>query len=118
MPELACIPGARRSDLVLSELGDNGQLVVKDPRTGNFYRLRQQEAFLLTRLDGEQSAASISAAFTARFGEPLSAEDLGQFLELVRAKGFLQPSQQAPGPAVGSAGIAQSPDGLGPVASA
>src|SRR3954447_5284203 len=90
MPDLVTIPPARRPELLLRPLGDQGQYVVKDPRTGAFYSLGEQEHFLLSRLDGTQAADAICTAFEARFGEPLSAEDLEEFLQLAYAKGFLQ----------------------------
>ena len=36
-------------DLVVRPLGENGQYVVKDPRTGDFFHLGEQEHFLLGR---------------------------------------------------------------------
>jgi putative peptide zinc metalloprotease protein len=89
----------RRLELVIGPLGDRGETVVKDPHAGVYYHLGEQEAFLLTCLDGRQTAEEICAAFRERFGEPLSAEELAEFLETVRAQGFLQQDVSSPAPA-------------------
>jgi putative peptide zinc metalloprotease protein len=80
----------RRPELTIRPLGEKGQHVVKDPRTGEFYCLGPVEYFLLMRLDGEQSAEEVAAAFEQHFGEPLSEEDLSEFVELAEARGLLR----------------------------
>src|SRR4051794_36797619 len=90
MPDSLIIPPQRRRDLLLRPLGDGGESVVKDLRTGAYYNLGPQESFLLERLDGEQSAASICQSFERRFGQSLSESDLHGFLELARSMGLLQ----------------------------
>ncbi|MCI0456344.1 MAG: HlyD family efflux transporter periplasmic adaptor subunit [Gemmataceae bacterium] len=86
------VPG-RRPELVIRPLGDDGQHVVKDPATRAYFRLGEQESFLLLQLDGEQTAAEVCRAFERKFGQPLSEEDLQGFLDLARAQGFLRPAQ-------------------------
>src|SRR5512135_306981 len=86
----ATIPPARRPDLVLRPLGDDGRHVVKDLRTGKFFNLGPMESFLLLRLDGEQPVETICSAFEERFGEPLTEEDLGDLLDLARDRGLLR----------------------------
>src|SRR5947209_148234 len=104
MPHLATIPPARRPDLLLRPIGDDGRHVVKDLRTGAFYNLGPVESFLLLALDGRQPAAAIAAAFEAQFGEPLEPEDLDDFVALAREQGFLRPDG-VPGPGdLGAAG--------------
>ncbi len=71
-------------------LGDQGQYVVKDPRTGEFFHLGEQEYFLLTQLDGQRSAAAVCTAFAERFGQPLSVEELDEFVEMARKQRLLQ----------------------------
>src|SRR4051794_19073709 len=80
---------ARRADLIVKPSGDTGGHVVKDPRTGQFFDLGPEESFLLLGLDGRQTAAELAAAFEARFGSTLPAEDLQDFLGLARSLGFL-----------------------------
>src|SRR5262245_14811625 len=90
MPDLAIPLPTRRPDLVSRPLGESGPYVVKDPRTGDYYHLGEQEHFLLTQLDGRQSGAAVCAAFGERFGEPLSEGGLQDFLEMVKAQGLVQ----------------------------
>src|SRR5262245_37493219 len=107
MPDLsstAPLP-ARRPALVLRELGDLGQRVVKNG-DGGFYDLDEQSYFLLTRLDGRSSAEEVRAAYQARFAEPLAAEELAEFVSTARAFNFLEedppsPSSPTPPPAGG-----------------
>ncbi len=77
---------ARRPDLILSPPGDDGQRVVKDPRTRQFFKLGPEEVFLLEQLDGRRTVAAVQAAFQERFGDELSEEDLDGFVELARAR--------------------------------
>jgi multidrug resistance efflux pump len=90
MPVATSLP-ARRPDLVIKPLGDDGQYVVKDPRSGEFFQFGEQEHFLLTQLDGESTADDVQAAFTDRFGEALSEDDLNEFIETARAQALVQP---------------------------
>src|SRR6266516_4838102 len=90
MPELQTILPRRRADLLVRPLGDGGDCVVKDQHSGEYYNLGAQEAFLLERLDGEQTAQAICASFGKKFGQPLSEAELQEFLELARSLGFLQ----------------------------
>src|SRR5947208_313156 len=91
MPELVTARPARRPNLVIRPLGDGGRYVIKDPLSGAFFTFGEQECFLLGQLDGRQDAAAVCQAFQERFGEPLSEEELGEFIDLVRARGFLLP---------------------------
>jgi putative peptide zinc metalloprotease protein len=100
MTTFATIPPARRPELVMGPVAADGQRVVKNPRSGRYYHLGEQETFLLVRLDGAQSAEVIRAAFEAEFGEPLSEADLGDFLEMAGEQGLIE---SADGSANGSA---------------
>jgi Coenzyme PQQ synthesis protein D (PqqD) len=90
MSELATLLPARRTELVIKPLGDEGRYVVKDPRTGEFFHLGEVEHFLLTQLDGQRTAETLCAAYAERFDEPLSEDDLDEFIELARSQGFLR----------------------------
>src|SRR5690242_5704279 len=94
MPGTVAALPARHPDLVVRALGSGGQCVVKDPRTGSFFNLGQQELFLLDRLDGKETADSLREAFADEFGEPLSAAELDEFLELVERLGFVPPLEE------------------------
>ena len=91
----------RRPDLLIRPIGDNGNYVVKDPRTGEYFSLGAQEQFLLVGLDGRQTADALRAAFERRFGEPLSADDLAGFVGLASAQGFLRTPATAGGAGAG-----------------
>lgn len=84
----------RRFDLVIRPLGDAGQYVVKDPRTGEFFQLGEQTHFLLMQLDGANDAAAVCRAFTDRFDEPLSEVDVDGFLAMARGKGLIESREQ------------------------
>ena len=95
MPDLARIPPARRPELVLSPRGTAGLYVLKDPQTGAYYQLGEEEAFLLSQLDGRTTTEAVLGAFEARFGQPLAEAELGEFVALAQAQGFLSPSGEA-----------------------
>jgi multidrug efflux pump subunit AcrA (membrane-fusion protein) len=88
-PPVAKLP-VRRAELVIRPLGDDGRHVVKAPARGDYFELGDEEHFLLTQLDGKRDARAIRSAFNEQFGEPLSQEDLDEFVKLARAQGFLQ----------------------------
>ncbi|MGC1276427.1 MAG: efflux RND transporter periplasmic adaptor subunit [Planctomycetaceae bacterium] len=89
MVESATIVPARRSDLQVSSIGNDGRCIVKDRRTGGYFQLGSEEAFLFERLDGSQTTESVCRLFQERFGEPLSLEDLYGFVALARDRRLL-----------------------------
>src|SRR5262245_12655659 len=91
----AALP-ARRPGLVLRALPDVNQFVVKNA-DGAFYDLDEHSYFLLEHLDGQSSAAAICQAYEARFGEPLTAEELAGFVASARELGLLEGDVLAPG---------------------
>ena len=107
-PSEVALP-ARRPDLVVRPVGAGGEHVVKDPRSGEYFAIGPQEHFLLVGLDGERTADALRAAFERRWGEPLAAEDLEQFLRMASEQGFLSPAPDATPPAAvaGSEAVAQ-----------
>jgi putative peptide zinc metalloprotease protein len=92
MPDLATLLPCRRPELVIRALGDLGPYVVKDPGNGAYYYLGEEEHFLLTHFDGQRDAEAVCAAFAERFGQPLTDEDLQEFLEMAEARGLVQPA--------------------------
>lgn len=58
-----------RSDLIIrpQETGGEMMYVLKDPATGRFFKLREPEYFLISRMDGKTGAEAAVAAFSARF---------------------------------------------------
>jgi multidrug efflux pump subunit AcrA (membrane-fusion protein) len=85
----------RRTDLIFKRL-DDGSHVVKDPRSGSYFKLPPRESFLLAMLNGAFSAGQIRAAFERKFQEPLSDEDLEQFVSVAEESGFLCDRQSRP----------------------
>src|SRR5438132_10638051 len=90
MPDSATLLPRRRSELIVRPLGAEHAYVVKDPRSGDYFHLGDEEHFLLTQLDGGQDAAAIRASFRQRFGQLLGEKDLEDFLEMARSSGLLQ----------------------------
>jgi hypothetical protein len=85
----------RQPELVSRPLGQNGSYLVRDRKRGDSFRLGAEEYFLLAALDGTRAGADLREAFAERFGEPLTDEELQDFLNLAQARGFLQ--KQKPG---------------------
>ena len=83
---------ARRADLIIRPMGEGGRYVVKLPGTHDYFHLGEEEHFLLGQLDGKQDAEDVCAAFEARFGEPLTEEDLDAFVAMAREQGLLDAS--------------------------
>src|SRR5262245_50406828 len=92
------IPLACRPEMLLSPLpgSESDRYTLNNLRTGDCFTLGSHEYFLLGRLDGEQTAAGLCRAFEERFGEELSEDELHEFVEMARARGFLEPSTPAP----------------------
>ncbi len=95
MPELIIPPCSRRSKLVVRPLGEDGPYVVKNLHTGAYYHLGAEEHFLLTQFDGQHDGETIRSAFALRFGQPLSAEDFQDFLDMAKERGFLEGEEHA-----------------------
>jgi hypothetical protein len=93
MSDLATLLPCRRPELVSRPFGDNGSYLVRNRREGDAFQLGPEEHFLLSRLDGTRTAKDLRAAFAERFGEPLTAAELEDFLNLARERGLLQPEE-------------------------
>jgi hypothetical protein len=83
---------SRRLKLLIRRLGDKGRYVVKDPRSGEFFHLGEAEHFLLMQFDSQRTLDEIRADCAEQFGESLSEDYLGEFIELARGQGLLQPA--------------------------
>lgn len=90
MPQLETLLPARRPGLVCCRLEEDGRYLIRNRATGESFQLGKEEHFLLSALNGQQTAENICAAFVERFGEPLTAEDLDEFIELSKQRGLLQ----------------------------
>src|SRR4051794_36357651 len=99
MPEMVTVFPRRRPELVARPFGESGSYLVRDRLRGESFQLGPEEHFLLARLDGNRTAEELCAAFAERFGGPFTQEDLQEFLDLARERGFLQPDHTpAPNP--------------------
>jgi hypothetical protein len=90
MPDLAATLPCRTPDLVLRMFGASGSYLVRDRSRGESFQLGPEEYFLLAGFDGTRTAGDLCAAFAERFGDPLTMEDLEDFLALARERGLLQ----------------------------
>ena len=86
-----------RGDLVLSPqpAGEGTALIVKDPACGRFFRFREIEAFILTRLDGATAPDVIRADVEERFHAPLPASTFESFLQRLARLSLLESSDSS-----------------------
>ncbi len=84
-------PGILRRDLVVSrqETREGGQVVLKDPGTGRFFRLRDLDYFIAQRLDGSTSLDLIAQEVEDRFGVRPAPAVLDKFVDSLRRLGLL-----------------------------
>lgn len=80
---------ARRPELIIRPFSVPGEYVVKNPNKGLYLKVGEQEQFLLLQLDGRRSETDVLSAFHDRFHDPLSKEDLNDFLEMASQRGLL-----------------------------
>jgi hypothetical protein len=91
MPDVAAPLPCRRRDLVAQPLGESGSYLVRNRAEGESFQLGPEEHFLLAGLDGTRTAADLRTAFAEQFGEPLTAEELQEYVHLASERGLLQP---------------------------
>ena len=82
----------RREDLLITPHGDDGEYVVKDPLSGAYYHLGEEESFLLFELDGRRTPEQIRADYERRFSQALSEDDLDGFVALSDEMRLLAPA--------------------------
>jgi putative peptide zinc metalloprotease protein len=81
-----------RRDLVVSrqETPEGVLIVLKDPESGRFFRLRELDYFVAQRLDGSRSLDVVAQEVEARFGARPAAAVLEQFAHRLRRLGLLR----------------------------
>jgi len=81
-----------RQDLIVRELhtADGPVAIVKDARTGDFFRFGDVECFITQQCDGETPLETIRQRTEARFGGALAPESLGAFLHRLAKAGLLE----------------------------
>jgi hypothetical protein len=95
MPALATVLPSRRPEVVSWSLGKRGPYLVRNRQSGETFQVGEVEHFLLSGLDGCHTAEQLCAAFAERFGQPLSHDELEEFLTLAEERGFLHPEGAA-----------------------
>jgi len=86
-----------RTDLTVREqqTPDGRSFVVKEPVSGNFFRLREAEHFVARQLDGETPIEVVRRRAERQFATTLPAGTLNAFITSLKAAGLLQ-SEAAP----------------------
>jgi len=86
------VPSPLRTDLVMQRqlFRGNEYFVIKDPLALTYFRLQQEEGYLITLLDGRRNLAEVHALFHARFpNKELTLKDLAVFVNQMSATGLL-----------------------------
>ena len=85
-------PPKLRSDLDLHrQTTDSGPvLVIKDPRNGQFFRLREAEWFIAEQFDGATSLEAVQKRAEDKFGAALAPEELAAFVKALDQNGLLE----------------------------
>jgi len=86
---------ARKPNLIIRPFNKSGEFVVKDPTQGIYLHVGEQEQFLLTQLDGRRGEQDVLAAFQTQFHDPLSTDDLRDFLAMASERGLLEDGKAA-----------------------
>jgi multidrug resistance efflux pump len=81
-----------RQDLLQrAETGPKGNAqILKDPASGDFFRLAEVEAFITQQLDGHTSLERIADRIAAQYGEAPSIEELEAFAQKLDSRGLLE----------------------------
>ncbi|RME24420.1 MAG: hypothetical protein D6800_08725 [Candidatus Zixiibacteriota bacterium] len=88
-------PPKLRSDLVSVATEIDGKTVytVKDPRLGNYFRLREPEHWLIHQFDGRRTPPELADRFREKWGFNLRPEDVNAFINKLDDLFFLENSR-------------------------
>lgn len=64
--------------------------VIKDPLTGEYYRFKEAEQFILSKLDGQTTAAEVLDSAETRFGTKLAPRMLDDFIHNLERNGLVE----------------------------
>ncbi len=80
-----------RDDLVSSRSESQGQMfvIIKDPRTGRYFRVREPEFWLINQFNGKRSADQIAVLFADKFNMELPATAIEKFAQKLDSLFFL-----------------------------
>ncbi|HSG99146.1 MAG TPA: hypothetical protein VLB27_03795, partial [candidate division Zixibacteria bacterium] len=85
-----CSPKLRDDLVVVRQESKEGLFfVIKDPRTGRFFRVREPERWIIDRFDGQTTFVEIERGFSEQFGMQLPAEALPAFADKLDSLFFL-----------------------------
>ena len=92
-----------RTDLVVSrvETPEGPRFVLKDPRTGRYYRLREAEYAVARRLDGATPLTELAPALAAELDLEVDASSLEAFVAQLRRQGLMEDPSAPPPPKQG-----------------
>ncbi|MCH9030780.1 MAG: efflux RND transporter periplasmic adaptor subunit, partial [candidate division Zixibacteria bacterium] len=65
-------------------------VVIKDPRTGRYFKLREPEFWLISKFDGKSDTKSLASQFNDRFGHALSPGAIEEFIKRLDDLYFLE----------------------------
>jgi hypothetical protein len=87
-----------RGDLIIrrQQTPDGVMVVIKEPRSGEFYRLREVEDFILRQLDGTTSLEEVRRRVESHFGGALADNSIPLFVCSARG-GLLGPTRATRG---------------------
>ena len=90
IPTTSPIPRIRE-DLVSSRQETQGQvyIIIKDPRTGRYFRLREPEFWLIQRFNGQRTAEDLADSFKEKFKLELPTEAVVAFAKKLDSLFFL-----------------------------
>lgn len=86
------VPSRLRADLIMQKQTFRHEefFVLKDPLALTYFRLRPEEAFILSQLDGKKPIREIGVNFAAHYpNSPLSLEEIAAFLNQLGNMGLL-----------------------------
>lgn len=84
-----------RTDLRSAVTEIEGKTVynINDPKTGNYFRLREPEFWLINQFDGKTSYEEIAKKFVEKFKLNITAADVEQFVNVLEDQFFLEDSR-------------------------
>jgi putative peptide zinc metalloprotease protein len=89
-----------RTDLVISRQVENETVyyVIKDPRSGRFFRFKENEHTIASLLDGSRTPERVAEEFFRRTGTEVPVEIVGKFVEKMQSLGLLQTAGETEAP--------------------
>ena len=85
-----------RDDLVTSRVEEKGMIfyIVKDPTTLKYYRLKENEYFILSLLDENHELRDIVTEYSTKYG-PINPVVVSNFLDMLDARGLIKKGEKS-----------------------